>query len=105
MNGSAEVPPRWQRPDPLGPRVALTLANVSGGSMAVGAGLLMVVHIAFNRSGTLIRAEEVAMAAQHQAEHDSLAGLANRRLLHTAFDRLGESGDAASLLLLDIDNF
>lgn len=211
MNGASEVSPRWQRPDPLGPRIALTLAacalvvvlpfgphrlwlallvgvvqavttvlvrrrglsvteeigrylavehllmlvvalvapsgylavsivaigslganspylpvhwhrtlaavttvtlvgppliaNVSGGSMAVGAGLLMVAQIAFNRSGTLIRAEEVAMAARYQAEHDSLTGLANRRVLHTALDCLAESGDAASLLLLDIDNF
>ncbi len=80
-------------------------ADVSGGSMAVGAGLLMVAHIAFNRSGTLILAEEVAMAARHQADHDSLTGLANRRVLHNAFDDLGESGDSAALLLLDIDNF
>lgn len=85
--------------------VPALLSDVTGGPMAVGAGLLMVAHIAFNRSGTLILADEVTAAAQHQAEHDSLTGLANRRILHAVLDDLGDSGQPAALLLLDLDNF
>lgn len=79
--------------------------DIDAGLMAIGAGLLMVGHVAFNRGGTLILAEEVAASAQFQADHDSLTGLANRRILRAELAKHDAAGTACALLLLDIDNF
>lgn len=79
--------------------------GLSTGPVVIGAGLLMVGHIALNRSGTLIRAEEVATAARYQADHDSLTGLPNRRVLRVVLDDLDETSEPVALLLLDINNF
>ena len=75
------------------------------GPLAVGAGVLTVAQVAFNRSGTLILAEEVAISAQYQADHDSLTGLPNRRVLRAALVELDQTATPTALVLLDIDNF
>ena len=75
------------------------------GPMVIGAGLLVVGHIVLNRSGTLLHAEEVATAARHQADHDALTGLPNRRVLRAVLDGRDEAAGPVALLLLDIDHF
>jgi len=108
-SNSAYLPPRWHWT--LAAITTATLIvppvvhDLAAGSLTVGAGLLMVAQIAFNRSGTLILADEVLTSTRHQAEHDSLTGLPNRRLLRTALDELDEMTAPSALLLLDIDNF
>jgi len=108
-SNSPYLPPRWHRA--LAILTAATLVvpallhDIAAGPMAVGAGLMMVAHIALNRSGTLILAEEVATSARHQADHDSLTGLANRRVLRAVLDDLDAAARPATLLLLDINNF
>ncbi|MGB3735239.1 MAG: EAL domain-containing protein [Ilumatobacter sp.] len=108
-SNSPYLPTRWHRT--LATITTATLVapaliyDLSAGPLAVGAGLLMVAHIAFNRSGTLILAEEVAISAQHQADHDWLTGLPNRRVLRSALSDLDDAVAPTALLLLDIDNF
>lgn len=85
--------------------IPVMIHEVTAGSLAIGAGLLMVGHIAFNRSGALILAEEAAISAQHQADHDSLTGLPNRRVLRASLAGLSDASTPTALLLLDIDNF
>jgi diguanylate cyclase (GGDEF)-like protein len=75
------------------------------GPMVSGAGLFIVCHVVLNRSGTLLYAEEVATAARHQADHDVLTGLPNRRVLRAVLDGRGETAGPVTLLLLDIDHF
>ena len=108
-SNSPYLPPFWHRLLAAVTTVTLVLPaliyDLSAGPLAVGAGLLMVGHIAFNRSGTLILAEEVAISAQHQADHDSLTGLPNRRVLRASLDALDAAAAPTALLLLDIDNF
>lgn len=108
-SNSPYLPTFWHRFLALVTSITLILPAViyelSVGSLAIGAGLLMVGQIAFNRSGTLILAEEVAISAQHQADHDWLTGLPNRRVLRSALSDLDEEPMPAALLLLDIDNF
>ena len=54
----------------------------------------------------LVRRTEVERRLRHQAEHDQLTGLANRRLL---FERLADAGRGdghpVALLLVDLDGF
>lgn len=111
-SNSPYLPTRWHRT--LASITTATLVipaliyDLSAGPLAVGAGMLMVAHIAFNRSGSLILAEVVATGAQHQADHDSLTGLPNRRVLRAslvALEELDETTAPTALLLLDIDNF
>ena len=108
-SNSPYLPQRWHRL--LAVITTATLVaptfvhDLAAGPMAIGAGLLMVVHIAFNRSGTLILAEEVAITAQHQADHDSLTGLPNRRVLRAALAALETTPAPSALLLLDVNNF
>ena len=108
-SNSAYLPQHWHRT--LAAITTATLVapalvyDLTAGPLAVGAGMLMVGQIAFNRSGTLILADEVLTAARHQADHDSLTGLPNRRVLRGALDELDEAAAPSTLLLLDIDNF
>ncbi len=108
-SNSPYLPVRWHRALALLTTATLVVPalihDLGAGPLAVGAGMLMVGHIAFNRSGTLILAEEVALAARYQADHDSLTGLPNRRVLRSALDDLVERPTPSALLLLDIDNF
>ncbi len=108
-SNSAYLPQRWHRA--LAAITTATLIapmlvhDLTAGPLAVGAGMLMVAQIFFNRSGTLILADEVLTSARHQADHDSLTGLPNRRVLRGALDELDEAVVPLTLLLLDIDNF
>jgi len=108
-SNSPYLPARWHRFLAIVTTATLIIPvlihDVTSGSLAVGAGLLMVGHIAFNRSGALILAEEAAVTAQHQADHDSLTGLPNRRVLRATLAGLDDASAPAALLLLDIDNF
>ena len=108
-SNSPYLPQRWHRLLAVVTTATLVappfVHDLSAGPMAIGAGLLMVVHIAFNRSGTLILAEEVAITAQHQADHDSLTGLPNRRVLRASLADLDITPAPSALLLLDINNF
>jgi len=108
-SNSPYLPPHWHRfLAVLTTAVLIAPALVyelDVGAMAIGAGLLMVGQIAFNRSGTLLLAEEVAISAQHEANHDSLTGLPNRRVLRASLAELDEATEPTALLLLDIDNF
>lgn len=79
--------------------------GLSAGPVVIGAGLFVVGNIGINRSGSLIRAEEVATAARREADHDSLTGLPNRRVLCGVLDGLDETSGPVALLLLDINNF
>ena len=102
-------PPRWQRPTTalaLGALIVpVLLGGVEAGAMVIGAGLLMIAHITFNRCGSLVDAEAAADAARRDASCDSLTGLANRRVLRSSLVDIEQSGERASLVLLDIDNF
>ena len=108
-SNSPYVPQMWLRV--LAAITALTLVvpalvfGLSAGPMVIGAGLFVVGHIAWDRGGTLLRAEEVATAARYQADHDALTGLPNRRVLRAVLDDLDETSGPAALLLLDIDHF
>jgi len=108
-SNSPYLPARWHRSialiSMLGLMVPPLVGRYQDSSLVVGAGLLMIAHIAFNRSGTMILAEEAARSARHQADHDSMTGLPNRRVLRASIVDLAESGEPAGLLLLDIDNF
>jgi diguanylate cyclase (GGDEF)-like protein len=79
--------------------------GLGAGPMVIGAGLFILGHFVLNRSGTLLHAEEVATAARHQADHDALTGLPNRRVLRAVLDGLDETSGPVALLLLDIDHF
>ncbi len=75
------------------------------GPMVIGAGLFIVGHVVLNRSGALLHAEEVATAAQYEADHDALTGLPNRRVLRAVLDGRDDTARPVALLLLDIDHF
>ena len=79
--------------------------GLGAGPMVIGAGLFILGHFVLNRSGTLLHAEEVATAARHQADHDALTGLPNRRVLRAVLDGLDETSGPVALLLLDINHF
>jgi diguanylate cyclase (GGDEF)-like protein len=72
--------------------------------------VIMVMSFLFKSIADLVsEIEEREAAAQHQALHDTLTGLANRALLE---DRLGQalhrhrrSGEQVALLMLDLDHF
>lgn len=89
--------PLWQRPDPLGQRIALTLATCTlimvlpfGPQrlwLALLVGVVQAVSTALVRRQGLSVTEEIA------------------RYLTVELDDLGQSADSAALLLLDLDNF
>lgn len=65
---------------------------------------LLCVHMAVNRGGAVLLAARAAERAQHEAEHDPLTGLANRRVLVERLGRLAPSS-AMGVLLVDLDGF
>lgn len=65
---------------------------------------LLVVHMAFNRSGSVVVAELAVSRARWQAEHDSLTGLPNRRMLVERLDTLDPDAEVG-LIMIDLDDF
>lgn len=106
---SPYLPTRWHRA--LGVITTVTLIapvlihDVAGGLLVLGPAMLIVGQVVFNRSGVLILAEEVAVSARYQAEHDSLTGLANRRVLQSSLADLDGGVAPAALVVLDINQF
>ena len=83
------------------------LSVLSSVTLVRGAGGVPTGLVAVNRD--LSQAKSLLKQLHHQANHDSLTGLPNRRLMR---ERLAEAkagarreGRAAAFLLLDIDNF
>jgi diguanylate cyclase (GGDEF)-like protein len=78
--------------------------DVQQAPLVIGVGLLLVAHIVFNRSSTVVLAEDAARQARLQADHDPLTGLTNRRVLREVLRQL-DPDESVGLLLLDMDNF
>lgn len=65
---------------------------------------LLVIHMAFNRSGSVVVATHAVARARWQAEHDALTGLPNRRVLVDRLDSLHADSETG-LMMIDLDGF
>ncbi|MGX6607306.1 diguanylate cyclase domain-containing protein [Micromonosporaceae bacterium Da 78-11] len=98
----------------LGAFVAAAILQLRGGLDAVtvtalllmGSLILMRQYLAL-RTNSLLLAEvrEQRRQLAHQATHDDLTGLANRKLLHARVVEAAASGDPVALMMLDLDGF
>jgi diguanylate cyclase (GGDEF)-like protein len=98
-------------------RLNVDLAVVGGNSdrlydigvYVIAADAVLLVICAGLLLGYQRRVERHAANSRHQASHDPLTGLANRRLLNDELNRVvrdaAELGEPAALLLLDLDGF
>ncbi len=78
--------------------------DIDGAIPIICISTLLSLHMTFNRSGAVLLAADAAERAQHQADHDPLTGLANRRVLVTRLDEL-ERTTEMGLLLVDLNDF
>ncbi len=88
----------------LGTIVAPLIHDIDGAIPIICISTLLSIHMTVNRSGAVLLAARTADRAQHQAEHDELTGLANRRVLVERLGRL-EPESAMGVLLVDLDGF
>ena len=88
----------------LGTVAAPLLHDIDGALPIICISTLLCVHMAVNRGGAVLLAARAAERAQHEAEHDPLTGLANRRVLVERLGRL-EPESAMGVLLVDLDGF
>lgn len=70
---------------------------------------LNLVKIVGNQASTAIHRHELAQKIQHQAYHDDLTGLPNRRkfkkLLTRNLDAANKTGESVALIFIDLDGF
>jgi len=68
-----------------------------------------LIRIVGNQASTAIHRHELAKKIQHQAYHDDLTGLPNRRkfkkLLTHNLDTANKTGDSVALVFIDLDGF
>jgi diguanylate cyclase (GGDEF)-like protein len=73
--------------------------------IVAGCAVLFLLVIA-RLHGLVALLSETLRAAEQQATHDQLTGLANRRLFHARWQKsLGEAGGPTALLYIDLDGF
>ena len=80
------------------------VGDVSHAATTISIVGLLVVHMAFNRSGAVVVAKHAVARARWQAEHDALTGLPNRRVLVDRLDAL-DADSEAGLMMIDLDGF
>jgi PAS domain S-box-containing protein len=100
VDDGAEGEVTLDRPDGTSVRVAYTVSTIEAGDRRIGAVIVL-------RDVTRQRALEHDL--RHQALHDGLTGLPNRKLfvdrLEHAMTRARESGEAIGVCYLDLDGF
>ncbi|MBM6403268.1 EAL domain-containing protein [Phycicoccus sp. CSK15P-2] len=89
-----------------GPALAVTLQAYM---LVVVALSLVIATVQWERDRLLDEVAQAALDASHQADHDALTGLPNRRRLDAALQqhraRTGPDEPVGALLLVDLDNF
>jgi diguanylate cyclase (GGDEF)-like protein len=91
---------------PYAPIAAAASGQIRGTYELLAAGLVVLWLALFriaNRASSRLRAH--AIESDHQARHDPLTGLANRRLLGEELRRLLAARRSVALLLVDLDGF
>lgn len=78
--------------------------DIDGALPIIGISTLLCLHMTFNRGGAVLLAASAMQRARHEADHDPLTGLANRRVLMNRLDKLDDDTDMG-LLLIDLDDF
>ena len=61
--------------------------------------------VALGKARLVDRLQRLAAQREHEAHHDSLTGLANRRAFREAVSELHLAGSSAAVLLIDLDDF
>ncbi|NND76385.1 MAG: GGDEF domain-containing protein [Ilumatobacter sp.] len=84
--------------------IAPLVHDIDGAVPIICISTLLCLHMTFNRSGAVLLAASATQRARHEADHDVLTGLANRRVLVNRLDELDDDTDIG-LLLIDLDNF
>ena len=84
--------------------IAPLVRDIDGALPIICISTLLCLHMTFNRSGAVLLAARATQRARHEADHDALTGLANRRVLVNRLDELDDDTETG-LLLIDLDNF
>ncbi|BBH67998.1 hypothetical protein ACTI_46830 [Actinoplanes sp. OR16] len=82
------------------------MRGTSTASLMLPVGTLLVIPLVLLRFHRLaVQREEAERTLAHQASHDELTGLRNRRHVMAALDRALAGGSGVSVLLCDLDGF